>query len=105
MIWGGFSDESEMTAASPMTQGLLTAARVCRIAPNRADAPRDSTIRPNARLSYSTIRRFGNSWGSEGVRLTGPGRAQVRTRLHIFIIPSKHLELVAAADGRFHFAV
>ena len=36
-------------------------ARVGRIAPNRADALRDSEIRQNARLGDSAIRRFGNS--------------------------------------------
>ena len=35
------------------------AARVGLIAPNRADAPRDSTIRQNERLGNSTIRQFG----------------------------------------------
>ena len=37
------------------------AVRVGRIAPNRADAPRDSAIRQNTRLGDSAIRRFGNS--------------------------------------------
>ena len=36
--------------------------RVDRIAPNRADGPRDSTIRQNTRLGDSAIRRFGNSF-------------------------------------------
>ena len=54
-------------ATLPETDGFKLAGsekvtgRVGRIAPNRADAPRDSTIRQNARLDDSTIRRFGNS--------------------------------------------
>ena len=39
----------------------LGAARVVRIAPNRAAAPRDSRFGQNERLGDSAIRRFGNS--------------------------------------------
>jgi hypothetical protein len=58
--------------------------RVGRIAPNRADGPTrrfgDSTNRrfddsTNRRFDDSAIRRFGNSEGSEGFDLTGPGQA------------------------------
>ena len=58
--------------------------RVDRIAPspNRADALRDSTIRPNERLSDSVIRRFGSGWADRGPRDDrAPGRRSAPARM------------------------
>ena len=54
------SRHARLTAPTPEETHCL-GPRVGRIAPNRADAPRDSTIRQNARLCDSAIRQFGNS--------------------------------------------
>ena len=61
-------------------------------------------------VQVTTTWKFGNTQGSEGLNLTGPGQAAQTarvtllhnawaTQLHIFIIPSKHLELVGIKES------